>query len=237
MMGYSININKSESVVLAQRYNINASYKDLGAVCDAVRYLRVDHALELLGKVMEQEMPIPYRRHSKHMGARHELGGRKGGYPVKAANEVRLTILNAIGNAKNKGLSGEEMFIIHSSSNKTIIARRYPSKGSIAWGRGMYGRSAINHSDIEYAKVEIGLGNGDEQQLTHNMKHFIKEKNKNLKTAVKKKVEKKPQKKQEAKKDEAPKQLPPANKEAAARPQTPATSAPNKSTDAKATTM
>jgi hypothetical protein len=27
----------SESIVLAQRYNINASYKDLGAICDAVR--------------------------------------------------------------------------------------------------------------------------------------------------------------------------------------------------------
>jgi ribosomal protein L22 len=226
MMDYSLNINRSESIVIAQRYNINASYKDLGAICDAVRYLRVDHALALLDRVMVKEMPVLYRRHSKHMGARHELGGRKGGYPIKAANEVRLTILNAIGNAKNKGLSGEEMYIIHSTSNKTMIARRYPSKGSIAWGRGMYGRSAINHSDIEYAKVEIALANGDEDQLTHNMKHFIKEKNARLKEPAKKSDRKKPveliKNTQPAKKPETKKEAP---KKAEAAQQAPAATA------------
>ncbi len=176
MMRYSYNRNR-EGLVFAQRYNINASYKDLVAVCDAVRYLKARNAFDVLDGVMAQKKAIAYKRFSKHMGARHELGGRKGGYPVKAANEVRLALLNAIGNAKGKGLDGEDMFIVHSSANKTRIERRYPSKGSITWGRGMYGRGAMNHSDIEYAKVEIGLASGDEPVLSGNMKYFIKNRN------------------------------------------------------------
>ncbi|MEM3839200.1 MAG: 50S ribosomal protein L22 [Candidatus Micrarchaeaceae archaeon] len=173
MMRYSFNQN-TEGIVFAQRYDINASYKDLVAMCDAVRYRKVSDALDVIDKVIAMEMPVPYKRYSKHMGARHELGGRKGAYPVKAAKELRLAILNAVGNAKNRGLDGEGLVIVHSSANKTRIERRYPSKGSISWGRGMYGRGAINHSDIEYAKVEIGIANGDEKGVTKNMKYFIK---------------------------------------------------------------
>ncbi len=172
-MKYSFNLDK-EGIVFAQRYNINASYKDLVAACDAIRYMKVSSALAVLDGVISMEMPIAYKRFSKHMGSRHELGGRKGAYPVKAANEVRLALLNAIGNAKNNGFEGEEMIVIHSSANKTRIERRYPSKGSISWGRGMYGRGAINHSDIEYAKVEIALAQGHEKAITGRMKYLIK---------------------------------------------------------------
>ncbi|MGC8776880.1 MAG: 50S ribosomal protein L22 [Candidatus Micrarchaeia archaeon] len=175
-MKYSFNIKNAEGVALAQRYDVNASYKDLAAVCDAVRYMNASAALSLLDKVISMEMPIPYRRHNKHMGARHELGGRKGAYPVKAAKEVKLAIINAIANANNMGLPGEDLYIVHASANKTRIERRYPSRGTLAWGRGMYGRASIMHSDLEYAKIEIGLANKDENWLTKNMKYFIKKK-------------------------------------------------------------
>ncbi len=189
-MKYSFNAPKdareSGELAVAQRYDLNVSYKDLGAVCDAVRYLSASSALELLERVMGMETAIEFRRHNKHMGSRHELGGRKGKYPVKASNEVRLVILNAMANAGNNGnLDAGKMYIIHASSNKTQIQRRSPSKGSIAWGRGMYGRSAINHSDIEFAKIEIGIADQDYKGLTPKMKHFIGIKNKRTaKTAI-----------------------------------------------------
>ena len=175
-MRYSFNIKNAENIVLAQRYDIDASYKDLAAVCDAIRYMNAGAALDKLDRLIAMEMPIEYRRHNKHMGARHELGGRKGAYPVRAAKEVRLALINAIANADNKGLPGEDLYIVHATTNKTRILRRYPSRGTLAWGRGMYGRSSIMHSDLEYAKVEIGLASKDEAWLTKNMKFFIKKK-------------------------------------------------------------
>ncbi len=208
MMRYSFN-QEREGLVFAQRYDMNVSFKDLVAVCDAVRYLKASMALETLDGVITMEMPIIYKRYSKHMGARHELGGRKGAYPVKAAKEVRLAILNAIGNAKNKGLDGEDMVIVHSSANKTRIERRYPSKGSISWGRGMYGRGAINHSDIEYAKVEIALGNGDEKGITETMKYMVKRRERKAALPVKKVVKPAPKQKNDKKQEK------PAEKEKA----------------------
>jgi len=175
-MRYSFNIKNAENIILAQRYDINASYKDLAAVCDAIRYMNAGAALDKLDRLIAMEIPIEYRRHNKHMGARHELGGRKGAYPVRAAKEVRLALINAIANADNKGLPGEDLYIVHAAANKTRILRRYPSRGTLAWGRGMYGRSSIMHSDLEYAKVEIGLASKDEAWLTKSMKYFIKKK-------------------------------------------------------------
>ncbi len=179
---YSFDV-KGEDFVFARAHDINASYKDLGAVCAAVRYLKVSSALAVLDAVISKDHAIPYLRHNKHMGSRHELGGSKGGYPVKAAREVRKVIVNAAANAWNTGRPSEDMVIVGACANKTRIERRYPSKGSLAWGRGMYGMSAMNHSDLEYAKIEIVLADDMSQNITKNMKYFIRKKASEVKVA------------------------------------------------------
>ena len=175
-MRYSINIT-SDSIGMAQRYDIDASYKDLCAVCDAIRYLKTDRAFAVIDGIVSLQQPILFHKFNTHMGSRHELGGRKGAYPIKAAKEIRLALLNAIANSRNKGLDEDALYVVHASANKTNIARRSPSKGSISWGRGMYGMSARTHSDIEYAKIEIGLANPGTESLTENMKRMIKVRN------------------------------------------------------------
>ncbi len=175
MSNYSYNLDRSE-IVFAKLYDINVSYRNLNAVCDAIRYLKATDAIEVLDNVISLEMPILFKRYNTHMGSRHELGGRKGKYPEKAAREVKKVLINAMANAGNKGLDAESMFIVHASSNKTHIEKRYPSKGSLSWGRGMYGRSSVNHSDIEYAKIEIGLSE-ESKKLSKNMSYFIKKNN------------------------------------------------------------
>lgn len=159
----------------AQGLDINASYKDLAEVCNAIRYNNVGRAMETLDSVISMQHAIPFRRYNKYLGARHELGGRKGAYPVNAAKAIRVVLQNAMANAVNKGeITPEQMVIIHANANKMRIEKRGPSKGSLSWGRGMYGRSAAMHSNIEYSRVEIVLGKGDEEQLTKNMRYFIK---------------------------------------------------------------
>jgi large subunit ribosomal protein L22 len=207
-MGYSFNL--SGDFIKAQGKDINASYKDLAIVCSAVRYMKAANALDLIDSVVAMQRPIPFNRYNKYMGSRHELGGRKGAYPVKAAKEVRKVIVNALANAENKGVEApEELLIIHASANKTETMRRQPSKGSLAWGRGMYGRAALMHSDIEFARVEIVLGKETEPKLSDNMKYFIKKKRAEAMMALKqrkpqpvKKPQKKTDKKAEKKKEE-----------------------------------
>ncbi len=188
-MKYSFNAFKNRnSMAFAQRYDVDASYKDLGAVCSAIRYMKAGRAMDLISKVMSMQLPIQYKRHNKHMGARHELHGRKGAYPVKAAEDVKVVLVNAMANARNNGLDADEMVIVHASSNKTHIERRQPSKGSIVWGRGMYGRSALMHSDIEYAKIEIALAEEWHEGISPAMKRLIERRNSHLRAAEKAKV-------------------------------------------------
>ena len=204
-MRYSINIGR-ETIALAQGKDIDASYKDLAVVCDAIRYMKTDRALEVLEGVIAIKRPILFTKFNRYMGSRHELGGRKGAFPMKAAKEVKTILLNAIANSRGKGLDENALYVVHASANKTQIQRRNPSKGSISWGRGMYGMSARTHSDLEYAKVEIGLANSDAESLTQNMRFMMK-----LRNPVRE-VKTKPKETKPKQKTEAPKQVTAAKK-------------------------
>ncbi len=196
MLRYSINISK-EDIALAQGKDIDASYKDLTQVCSEIRYMKVGDAVALLERVENMEAAVPFTRFNKRLGSRHELGGKKGAYPVKAASETMKVLVNAIANAANKGMDIEALYVVHASANKTHIERRRPSKGSLSWGRGMYGMSARTASDIEYAKIEIGLAGKEAGQLTGNMRGMIKLKERLAsQTAARKPTAKAPAKKQ-----------------------------------------
>src|SRR5579864_3832487 len=101
-MNYSYDLDKKD-VVFASAKDLNASFKDLCAVCDAIRYKRTNSALEILDKIINENVPTEYRRHNKYMGSRHELQGKKGRYPKKCAELVRKVIVNASSNATNQG--------------------------------------------------------------------------------------------------------------------------------------
>ncbi len=166
-MRYSFN-QKAKDVVFASMSDINASSKDLAAVCDAIRYKSVSNALDVLESVANGDIPILYRRHNTHMGSRHELHGKKGRYPQKCADLVRKVLVNARANASNKGIIGVDLYVVHASANKTVIVPRFPSKGIISIGHG-YGYGATRHSDLELARVEIGVGSADTQGLSKNI--------------------------------------------------------------------
>ena len=110
----------------AQVHDVDASFKDLCAVCDAIRRKDTEEALELLEKVAGGDWPILYRTHNKHLGHRHELGGKKGRYPQKSAKIVLKLLKNAIANAEFKGVDG--LVVKHAAANKhSIFPRMAPN--------------------------------------------------------------------------------------------------------------
>ncbi len=208
-MNYSLNI-KGNDFVKGAGTGINASMKDLAIVCTNIRYMSVENAFLVLDSLIMLNRAIPFNRYNKRQGSRSELSGKKGAYPIKAAKEVRKVLENAVANAVAKGKDdAEKLFVVHAAANKTLIIRRNPSRGTLAYGRGMYGRSAIAHSDIELAKVEIALGEKENEKLTSNMKYFINKKNKdyeNTKKQIMQKVSNVPAKPEKEKKEKAGKE-------------------------------
>ncbi len=169
-MKYSYGMDRS-GIVFAGAKEINASFKDLCAVCDAVRYQNVPRAIGILDGVINKGMAIEYRRHNKYMGSRHELGGKKGRFPKKCAALVRDVIINAAANATNLGSDPDMMYIVHAAANKTIIVQRAPPKGVRAVGGS---RPSVRRSNLEYAKIEIGISEKDAKGLGARMQRALK---------------------------------------------------------------
>jgi ribosomal protein L22 len=171
-MRYSFNRDKKD-LVFAYRKDINASFKDLSIVCSAIRYKTAASAVKELEEVESGAKPVFYPRFNKGMGSRHELLGKKGRWPKKCSKIVRNVLLSAISNAENKGYDPDAMVVVHASANKTNIVRRVAPKG-ILYISGGYGYAKQRRSDLELAKVEIGLGTGEEQGISKKMKAAIK---------------------------------------------------------------
>jgi large subunit ribosomal protein L17e len=143
---------REEETAKAQQYNIDASYKDLCAVCSNMRGLTADEGVQYLEAVLGG-FPVLYKRWNKKLGHRKELGGRKGRYPVKSAKYVLLVLKNAIANASSKGLDG--LSIVHIQANKQAIYPRTQSKGRQF------------RANYETARVEVVLaGKKNEKLLT-----------------------------------------------------------------------
>jgi ribosomal protein L22 len=68
-MKYSYNLDKKD-VIFASASDLNASFKDLCAVCDSVRYKPLPAALQILDGVINEGRPIEFRRHNRYMGDR-----------------------------------------------------------------------------------------------------------------------------------------------------------------------
>lgn len=143
MKGYSIEFSPDECA-FARLEGANASYKDLTEVCGRIRGKHADWAIEFLQKVAEGKTPVLYKKFSKKIGHRRELGGKKGRYPKKAAKIVLKVLKSAIANGASRGL-GEKYKIIGASANKKTEYPRVAPRGG--W---MY-------SNYELARVEIVL--------------------------------------------------------------------------------
>lgn len=139
MKGYSCEI--PENSASARLEDVNASYKDLAAVCGRIRNKKINWALPFLEKAASGEIPVLYTKHNKRLGHRRELGGRKGRYPKKAVKIVLKVLKSAIANGRFKGL-GEMYTILAASANKK---HRYPRIAP----KGRWARSFLETSEVQ----------------------------------------------------------------------------------------
>ncbi len=200
-MAYSFN-RKREGLIFASTSNVNASFKDLSAVCDVIRYKNAASAIALLDTVSKGSTPILYKKYNKYMGSRHELGGQKGRYPKKCAVLVRKVLVNAMANAENKGEDPQEMYIVHASANKTLILQRTAPKGLLRLGHSM-GRGSTRWTNLELARIELALGYGEEEGLSERMKKRVGFQKRQHDNTAKAKPQQKGQRRQQTAKPQA----------------------------------
>ena len=180
MKGYSV--GQIEDCAYARVEGVNASYRDLGAVCASIMNLDSEVAANYLALVQEGLVPVYFGKHNKKMGHRRELGGKKGRYPQKAAGIVLKLLKSAVANASVKGITGT--FVISAMANKKDVYPRMSSKGRLV------------RSNLETARVEIVLGS-----TAVSSEKTTKETKENKKEEKGKKAEKTGEKKEALKND------------------------------------
>ncbi len=148
---YSIIGIDPDRTALSSGRNIRCSPKQCREVCNAIRGMMLDKAIELLESVIEEKAWIPYRRHKKKRG--HHPGMKKwgpGGHPVKASHHILKLLKNAESNADNKGLDIDRLKVIHASAHHGRVYKAFIERA--------FGRSSPyveNTSHIEIVLEEV----------------------------------------------------------------------------------
>ncbi|MHA1906904.1 MAG: 50S ribosomal protein L22 [Candidatus Thorarchaeota archaeon] len=145
-----IGIDPDRTAVSSGR-NMRCSPKHCREVCNAIRGMMLDKAMELLENVIEEKAWIPYRRHKKKRG--HHSGMKKwgpGGHPVKASQHILKLLKNAEGNADNKGLDIDRLKVIHSAAHR---GRTYKAFIERAFGRSSPYYENTSHVEIVLEEV------------------------------------------------------------------------------------
>jgi len=122
---YAHKVEEEKRVARAQGYDYDASYKDLTNVCSAIRGKPLAEAKKILDDAIALTKAIPYKRFSKGMGHRSDLGGRKGRYPKKEAKIMQGLLKNAAANAAFKGMDAAKLFVKSAIAYKQNVFPRY----------------------------------------------------------------------------------------------------------------
>ncbi|NHJ87398.1 MAG: 50S ribosomal protein L22 [Asgard group archaeon] len=124
--GYSIYGLDPDRTAIASAREVDISPKASREICNFIKGMFLDKAKEYLEEVVAMKRSIPYKRHKKHVAHRKDLAKWPAGrYPVKAAKKILEVLENAENNAEFKGLDVERMKIIHASTHKGMIVKRF----------------------------------------------------------------------------------------------------------------
>lgn len=137
----------------ARMTGVNASWKDLCEVCRNVRGHSTESAIEFLENAKEGAQAILFLRHCHGKGHRRELGGKKGGFPVKSAGFVLGVVKSAHANAQKLGLGPTK--VAHIAANKMDTYPRMSPKGRRI--RHNY-ETALIEVVLEESQQEAGKG-------------------------------------------------------------------------------
>ena len=139
---YAFN-NVREHMAIASGRNLNISPKQCIEICNHIRGRKTAQAKMILEDAMALKRAIPFKRFTNGLG--HKPGIASGRYAVNACTQILKIIKAAESNAKNKGLSGTHLTLIHAA------AQRGPKQ----WHYGRQKRSEFKNCHVEIVVAEV----------------------------------------------------------------------------------
>ena len=148
---YSVTGLDPEKTAMASGRDLRIKPKAAREICHFIKGMKLSKAKETLQKVIDLKMPVPYYRFRLKVPHRREAQGFDAGrYPQKAASDI-LKVLEAVeANAEFKGLSTDNLKIIHMASHKGRIIKKFIPR---AFGRASPYYKHLTHIEVAVEEV------------------------------------------------------------------------------------
>ena len=111
----------------ARGNGLNISPKAAREVCKALKGMDLEKAKNYLGRVIDMDQAVPFKRHDGKVGHRRGKGMSTGRYPVKTAAAILKVIESAGNNGEAIHIDIENWRILHiATSRGTSFESRFP---------------------------------------------------------------------------------------------------------------
>ena len=111
----------------ARGTGLNISPKAAREVCKAIKGMDLEKAKNYLGRVIDMDQAVPFKRHDGKVGHRRGKGMSTGRYPVKTAAAILKVIESAGNNGEAIHIDIENWRILHiATSRGTSFESRFP---------------------------------------------------------------------------------------------------------------
>ncbi len=115
MKQYSSSIER-KTTARAYLADANLSPKYCEEMCRYIRRRKLTRAKAIVSQIAAMEIPLPILVHNHKTP--HKPGIGPGKYPLNVANAFSLLLANVEANAKNKGFTIDNLYIVHCNSHR-----------------------------------------------------------------------------------------------------------------------
>ena len=147
---YSFKNFDPERMAKAQARDLRMSPKLSIEVCNAVRGMMVNDAIEYLEEVVSLKRAVPLRRFNDSQGHKRGKGFGPGRYPVKVSKAVIKLLHNVRNNAEQKGLDPDRLKIIHIKADR---GPKLPGYIPRAFGRATQFNEQTTHLEVVVEEI------------------------------------------------------------------------------------
>ena len=125
--GYSFQKFDEKNMVKVSGRNMPVSHKQCYEIANFIRGKQIDAAIKLMENVITQDRAVPYHRFNRDIC--HKAGSvGPGRYPKKSSEHIIRLLKNLRGQAQDKGLDTNKVFVIHAAMQKAAKLRHYGRK-------------------------------------------------------------------------------------------------------------
>jgi len=140
---YSCKGEDEKKTAKAAGISLGISWKHSKMVCNFIRGMNAEEAVNVLDGVIAKKIAVPYPEYHRDLG--HKTGIGPGRYPVKTCENIRAVLKGAIANAQHKGLNSSELIVKHISA---LQAAR-------PWHAGRHARRQMKKSHLQIMLEQV----------------------------------------------------------------------------------